>query len=775
MTAITRESVRQGPPVIERASPSDRAFLAMDSGEVPEQFGVILLFEEGGGLDLARARRLIAQRVPAVPRLRQRLVKVPLGCGGPIWVDDPGFDIRRHVRAAACREPGDEPALLETALSVVMRPLPRTAPLWSAVLVTGPAGNTLALVIALHHALADGVGGLAVLPELIDGPSHGLEVCFPRPAPAPAGLARDAVAARLGALRHATQSWHLLRESMSAGGGLRPPRAAPTSLNQRTGPRRQLAVVRADVPAVRAAAHRYGATTNDAVVVAVAGALHRVLAIRAEPVDTLLMTVPVSGRRQDGGPPLGNMVSPMLVSVPATSAVPGRLRQVAAQVRAHKEAATGPPPIALLGWLFRPLAALGGFRWYMDHQHRFHTLVSHVRGPAEPVTFGGCPITSAIPAGVGPGGNIPVYFEVLSYAGTLTVTAVVDPDHFPDLDALTDALRAEFDLVVDRARHGRANGPPTTQHRALKHAGTGRRRTRRDPAGSSVPDGPNVRRPAHRREAGVMSDREPVAEIADRVYRVGVGRGVLASNVYLIRSGASWALIDAAWSGRGQLITAAAESVFGEGTRPASMLLTHIHPDHSGSARELARCWDLPVWVHPGEMPLAAGRYRPEYQNPLDRWLIVPLLRVLPGRRVDAMTSAASLAGVARPLNPVGPPPGLPDWRGVAAPGHTPGHVAFFRARDRVLIAGDAVLTVDLNSVRGLLPGRPGAWGPPRYTTWNWPLAKESVAALARLEPHVLAGGHGRPMTGAGTAACLHALAETLCGDTDAAGAGRHR
>jgi WS/DGAT/MGAT family acyltransferase len=455
MTAITRESVRQGQPLIERASPSDRAFLAMESGEVPEQFGVVLMLDEGGGLDLDRARRLIGERVPAVPRLRQRLVRVPPGCGGPIWVDDPRFDIRRHVRAVACREPGDEPALLHTALSVIMRPLPRTTPLWSAVLVTGPAGNTLALVIVLHHALADGVGGLAVLAELIDGPSRAPEVCFPRPAPAPASLARDAFAARLGALRHARQSWHLLRKSMAAaGGGLRPPRAAPSSLNRPTGPRRQLAVVRADLAALRAAAHRHGATANDAVLVAVAGALHHVLVTRGKPLGMLLMTVPVSGRRPDGGSSLGNMVSPMLVSVPATGDVAERLRQVAAQVRAHKEAATGPPPIALLGWLFRPLAALGGFRWYMNHQHRFHTLVSHVRGPAEPVTLGGSRIISAIPVGVSPGGNIPVYFEVLSYAGTLTVTAITDPDHFPDLDTLTDALRAELDVIVARPRHG---------------------------------------------------------------------------------------------------------------------------------------------------------------------------------------------------------------------------------------------------------------------------------------------------------------------------------
>jgi diacylglycerol O-acyltransferase / wax synthase len=213
MTAMAEPLVRQDEPVIERASPSDRAFLAMDSGEVPEQFGVILMLEEGGRLDLDRARRLIAERVPGVPRLRQRLIRVPPGCGGPIWIDAPDFDINRHVRAVTCREPGDEPALLETALSVITSPLPRTAPLWSAVLVTGPAGDPLALVIVLHHALADGVGGLAVLTELIDGAARTPEVSFPRPAPAPASLAREAFAARLAALRHAARSWHLLRES----------------------------------------------------------------------------------------------------------------------------------------------------------------------------------------------------------------------------------------------------------------------------------------------------------------------------------------------------------------------------------------------------------------------------------------------------------------------------------------------------------------------------------------------------------------------------------
>src|SRR5512139_194651 len=117
-------STRRGPRVVERASAGDRAFLAMDTGPVPEQFAVVLLLEPSG-LDLERIRDVLGERIPAVPRLRQRLTRTPLGCGGPIWVDEPAFDIRAHVRAVACRAPGDEDALLATALSIVMIPLPR--------------------------------------------------------------------------------------------------------------------------------------------------------------------------------------------------------------------------------------------------------------------------------------------------------------------------------------------------------------------------------------------------------------------------------------------------------------------------------------------------------------------------------------------------------------------------------------------------------------------------------------------------------------------------
>jgi glyoxylase-like metal-dependent hydrolase (beta-lactamase superfamily II) len=251
-----------------------------------------------------------------------------------------------------------------------------------------------------------------------------------------------------------------------------------------------------------------------------------------------------------------------------------------------------------------------------------------------------------------------------------------------------------------------------------------------------------------------------VEEIAEGVHWVATGRGVAGSNVYLVRSGRSWVLVDTAWPGRGPMICEAAASVFGSSRPPAAILLTHIHPDHSGSARQLAETWSLPVHVRPEELPMAAGELLPEYANPLDRWLVGPVLRLLPRRRVVAMQAKGSLVGMARALPP-DVVPGLPGWEAIPTPGHTPGHVAFFRPEDRVLLTGDAVLTVNLNTLPGLLWEKPQVSGPPRYTTWDWTSARRSVEVVAALDPLVLAPGHGRPLV-TGTTPALRRLATTL-------------
>lgn len=269
-----------------------------------------------------------------------------------------------------------------------------------------------------------------------------------------------------------------------------------------------------------------------------------------------------------------------------------------------------------------------------------------------------------------------------------------------------------------------------------------------------------LRRRRQRLAPGPIASRPQ--EIAPGVHWLGTGNGITEANVYFVRSGSSWVVIDTAWPNRARLIEETAASLFGANTRPAALLLTHIHPDHAGAARELARLWDVPVYVHSEELPMAAGDLSTfeQYGGPLDLWVILPLLRAIPRRRRESMLAASSLKEVARAFDPRAGIPGLPDWECVHTPGHTPGHVSFFRTSDRVLITGDAVVHVQLNSIWGLLLGKQGLSLPPWYTTWNWQTSMESVAALAQLEPRVLACGHGSPLTGAGTARALRAFAD---------------
>ena len=92
--------------------------------------------------------------------------------------------------------------------------------------------------------------------------------------------------------------------------------------------------------------------------------------------------------------------------------------------------------------------------------------------------------------------------------------------------------------------------------------------------------------------------------------------------------------------------------------------------------------------------------------------------------------------------------PHLPGWTFVHTPGHTAGHVSFFREQDRVLIAGDAFITVNQESMLAVITQKQEIHGPPAYFTSNWEASKRSVERLMLLRPTVAATGHGLPMYG---------------------------
>jgi glyoxylase-like metal-dependent hydrolase (beta-lactamase superfamily II) len=224
--------------------------------------------------------------------------------------------------------------------------------------------------------------------------------------------------------------------------------------------------------------------------------------------------------------------------------------------------------------------------------------------------------------------------------------------------------------------------------------------------------------------------------IAEGVFRLRT----FISNVFFVEDGGRWALIDTGVPGFANAIRRTAARLFGR--PPVAILLTHGHFDHVGAVRSLAAGWQVPVYAHSLEIPYLAGRSAypppdPTVGGGMQSWL-APLM---PRGPID----------VGRPLRtlpPLGVVPGLDNWQWVATPGHTAGHVSFYRPYDGVVIAGDAVTTTRQESTLHVLTQRRQVWRPPAYFTSDWTSAGQSVARLASLEPHVLASGHGRTMYG---------------------------
>lgn len=226
------------------------------------------------------------------------------------------------------------------------------------------------------------------------------------------------------------------------------------------------------------------------------------------------------------------------------------------------------------------------------------------------------------------------------------------------------------------------------------------------------------------------------------------------ANIYAVGDARAWALVDAGVDGQAPVIRRAVERHFGEGARPEAIILTHGHPDHVGSAEALAEGWDVPLYAHPLELPYLTGR---SAYPPPDPTVGGPLAFI--GR--FATRPMTDLGTRLQPLPDDGRVPGMPGWQWIHTPGHAPGHVSLWRAADGVLLAGDAVATMDLSAWSSLLAKPRVLSRPPAAFTPDWHAARQSVQRLAELHPRIVVAGHGRPMTGPDVADDLERLGQT--------------
>jgi glyoxylase-like metal-dependent hydrolase (beta-lactamase superfamily II) len=233
------------------------------------------------------------------------------------------------------------------------------------------------------------------------------------------------------------------------------------------------------------------------------------------------------------------------------------------------------------------------------------------------------------------------------------------------------------------------------------------------------------------------------------------GLRIVFVNVFAIEHPqGGWTLIDAGLPYSETYIRSWAERNFK--SPPNAIVLTHGHFDHVSAARELATHWDVPIFAHPLERPYLTGRE--EYPPPnvgSGGGMMSMLSPLYPRGPVDLGDRLQDLVGQGESTLTQ-----MPGWQVVSTPGHTPGHISFFRAQDRTLLAGDAFCTTKPESFFEAALLQPSELhGPPAYFTMDWALARNSVQQLAALNPLIVAPGHGKPLAGQDVPRLLRELA----------------
>ena len=421
----------------ERLSDEDAQILALESERIAGHTCKVLVLDPPAGgppLDLARLRAHVSARLDVAPRLRQRLAPASLGLAGPAWVDDPDFDVTRHVRRVPTRGPIDEAGLRKIVAGLMCERLDRAHPLWTLDLVAGVDGGGAALVWKLHHCLADGTAsvrlGAAVLWDA--APAAGEAALVPAaagaPEPAPGTL-------RLLARLPGTLVRELRREP------------DPSPLDRPPGSGRAIAFATAPLADLRRVGHAQpGHTTvNDVVLALVAGGLRAWMERHGAAPHELRVKVPVSLHARDAHPDaLANRDSYICVALPLDEPDPvRRLREINAATvdcKRHHDAETLDALFGELGHAAPPLAR---FVTRVTASPRVFALcVSNVPGPAEDRFVAGAHVARMLSlAEIGEHHALRV--TALSYAGTVAFGLCADPAAVEDLGAVAAGIEGE--------------------------------------------------------------------------------------------------------------------------------------------------------------------------------------------------------------------------------------------------------------------------------------------------------------------------------------------
>jgi diacylglycerol O-acyltransferase len=467
--------VKSSRATYERLSVLDASFLYMETPVDHMHVGSLSTFEDTG-LTEDDFNAHIESRLRYVPRFRKKLKWIPLGVDRPVWVDDPHFDIRFHIRHTGLPKPAGEREALRLMSRVMSMPLDRRRPLWEMWLFDLPGGKK-ALIQKTHHCLIDGISGVDIGTVMLDlsrdaPQTRELDAFVPEPEPTKQQLLRDALLGQLrqpaslvrsaAAFVRGTERRDLVKRSGDVARGVFSlgkssfDFAPKTSLSARIGPHRRFDVVRADLGAVKQIKNRFGCTVNDVVLAMVAGGIGKLLRHRGEPTEGLVLKamIPVSVRDQSQRMTYGNQVSMMAAELPVGERDPKkRLEFVHRNMAGLKESkqAVGADFWVKLGEYAPPtVLSLAGRATAL--QRMVNLVVTNVPGPQFPLYLCGGQLLEAFPC-VPIMGTVSLGVAILSYNGQLNFGLTGDWDILPDLHVLAEGITQSLDELRD-AEHG---------------------------------------------------------------------------------------------------------------------------------------------------------------------------------------------------------------------------------------------------------------------------------------------------------------------------------
>ena len=431
----------------EKMSFVDRAWLRMDDATNLMIITGLLFFEER--IEFAELQRIIRERLLIFERFRQRVVEKDSFLAPPYWEEDPDFDLAHHVKRLELPPPGDAEALRQKVSELMSKPLDMAHPLWELYLIENYQGGC-AVLVRIHHCVADGIALVRVLLSLTDHTAEGSD---------PQGDARNHSHFESPALKKKNPyvpRTVLGKLVLNIGKVLSLLRLALLKPDPRTIFKGKLTVRKKaawsdplPLEEVKRIGKTFGATVNDVLLSVISGALENYMKKRTGSVPrdlNIRAAVPINLRPAEEEIRLGNKFGLLFLSLPLSLEEPlPRLLEVRRRSRELKRSLQSQ---VVFGFL-RIMGMVPHFleKWLVNFfGTKITAVMTNVPGPQQPIYLAGKKVSSIL-FWVPQSGRAGMGVSIFSYCGNVYIGVATDTNLVPEPAEIIDEVHREFEAL----------------------------------------------------------------------------------------------------------------------------------------------------------------------------------------------------------------------------------------------------------------------------------------------------------------------------------------